>query len=101
VDAARVTLEDGSIVLMPIYREDPEQEVGLSDVTVKFNDLLEHIEPVAKQARDKLKSVKPDGMKLTMHVGLALESGGLVAFLGGAKMDTALEISFSWGAVLE
>ena len=101
MDVARVTLDDGSIVLMPIYREDPEEEVGLSHLSVKFNDLLEHVEPVAKQARDKLKSLKPDSMKLTMHVGLAIESGGLVALLGGSKMETGLEISFSWGAVSE
>ena len=50
---------------------------------------------------EKLKSLKPDGMTLTMNVGLALESGGLVALLGGAKMDTGLEISFSWGSVSE
>jgi hypothetical protein len=101
VDTARVTLEDGSIVLMPVYREDPEQDVGVANLAVRFDELLQHIEPVAKQARDKLKELKPDGMKLTMHVGLALESGGLVAFLGGAKMDTGLEIAFSWGNVSE
>ena len=73
---------------------DPEEQVAFQPP--EFAQVVQTIEALATTFEQGLRAVAPDKVSVELSVGMAVESGKLLAFLAKANASANLKVTIEW-----
>ncbi|APX01160.1 CU044_2847 family protein [Arthrobacter sp. QXT-31] len=91
-----ISMANGDVILSTAEVADPEQEVGDGKLVIKARELVAKLGPLASEIKESLTELTPDEMTVTLKVGLAIETGAVVAILGGGRVESGIEVAMTW-----
>ncbi|WP_298990000.1 CU044_2847 family protein [uncultured Pseudokineococcus sp.] len=96
IELVALEVADGPDILVPVVRQDTEEDVSLADVRVQLKSLLDQVAPALSQIRQAVAHVTPSKTTITFSIGAAWDAGVLKTVLGGPSAELGVQVSLEW-----